>query len=71
MTEVCEMHLASGSGWLLRLKRHFHHIIWLKPKECPRRDSYFVYPYDQVARTVDIFPLTIDGLEQGTRSLLA
>lgn len=63
---------ASGADWLLRLKRHFPHIIWVNPGERPGGgNGYWARSYDKIADTVEMFPLTVDGLERGVKKLLS
>ena len=60
-----------GSETLKLMKRHFPHMIWLNPLPMP--DDYA--PDDDthcaIARIVDMYDLTLDGLERGFRFLLS
>ena len=60
-----------GSETLRLMKRHFPHMIWLNPLPMP--DDYA--PEDDthraIANIVDMFDLTLDGLEKGFRFLLS
>ena len=46
------------------------HLIWLNPEEPPRWGGYWGESYGYIARAVDMYPLTVDGLERGMKKLL-
>ena len=60
-----------GSQTLRLMKQHFPHMIWLNPLPMP--DDYA--PDDDthraIAKIVDMYDLTLDGLEKGFRFLLS
>jgi len=59
----------AGDVWLNRLRAAFPHAIWLNPQH-PNRWSYI--PSIQMVRELmgeRMFPLTLEGLEQGMRAL--
>ena len=61
----------SGLEWLDRLKRHFPYLIWLNPKPSPTRLDFWSQTYWQLSRMFDMYPLSVGGLEQGLRRLMA
>jgi uncharacterized protein len=59
----------SGLAWLMRIKEHFQHIVWLNPN-AERGWNYF--ESTKIIREVfdnKMFPLTIDGLSQAMKAL--
>lgn len=56
----------TGLEWLLRLNRHFEKSIWLNPM--PHR--YWGHPtIKMIGEVFPMFPLTLDGLEEGIKTL--
>lgn len=66
---VEHMNEESGAVWMQRLLQHFPRTIWLNPR------SEANWNYTQSIQIIDeildqrMFPLTLDGLERGTRAL--
>lgn len=60
-----------GSGTLRLLKRHFPHMIWLNPIPMPPEDEDPGGTHRAIASIVDMYDLTLDGLERGFRFLLS
>ena len=60
----------SGMEWLNRFKGHFPHIVWLNPERVPPRNGYWGASYHQIAEVIDMFPLTVDGINQSMKKLL-
>lgn len=60
-----------GTEMLKRLKRHFPHMIWLNPVPLPDYGSPQTESHLAIAELVDMFDLTLDGLEKGFRFLLS
>ena len=58
-----------GATWMQRLTQHFQHCIWLNPQP----ENY--WPYYQSVSLINelmesrMFPLTLDGLSRGIKSL--
>ena len=59
-----------GMDWLRLLKGRFRHSIWLNPSRRPQWGYYWSETYDRIAREFPMFPLTVDGLEEGMKKLL-
>lgn len=60
-----------GMDWLERFRDKYPHIIWVNPSERPSWGQYWCETYDAIARVFPMFPLTVDGLEDGMKKLLA
>lgn len=60
----------SGMEWICALKGKFSHAVWLNPSERPQWGAYWTQTYDQIAREIPMFPLTVEGLEEGMKKLL-
>ena len=60
----------SGLDQIKRFCEHYDHLIWLNPEESPRWGGYWGESYGYIARAVDMYPLTVDGLERGMKKLL-
>ena len=45
-------------------------LLLLNPEEPPRWGGYWGESYGYIARAVDMYPLTVDGLERGMKKLL-
>jgi uncharacterized protein len=55
-----------GLEWLIRLKEHFPHSIWLNPTH---RNYWGHYTVDTVSKIFPMFELTLDGLKDGIKTL--
>ena len=60
-----------GLDWLKKLKDRYRHAIWLNPSERPSWGPYWTQTYDQIAQEFPMFPLSVEGLEDGMKKLLA
>jgi len=60
-----------GFDWLMFLKEHFSHSIWLNPSDKPTWGDYWSMTYETIEDTFPMFPLTVEGLEDGMKKLLA
>ena len=60
----------SGLDQIKRFRDHYDHLIWLNPEEPPRWGGYWGESYGHIAKVVDMYPLTVDGLERGMKKLL-
>lgn len=56
----------SGLDWLVALRRHFPDSVWLNPDPVP---SWGGGTAEVIGRVFPMFPLTIEGLEDGLRKL--
>ena len=59
-----------GMDWLRLLKGRFRHTVWLNPSPRPDWGPYWSQTYDAIAKEFSMFPLTVDGLEEGMKKLL-
>lgn len=60
-----------GSETLRMMKRHFPHMIWLNPLPMPDDHAPDDDTHRAIADIVDMYDLTLDGLERGFRFLLS
>ena len=60
-----------GMDWLLRFRDKYQNAIWLNPSDRPSWGQYWCETYDQIAAVFPMFPLTVQGLEDGMKKLLA
>ena len=60
-----------GMDWLLRFRDKYPNAIWLNPSDRPSWGQYWCETYDQIAAVFPMFPLTVQGLEDGMKKLLA
>ncbi len=61
----------SGLGWLELIQTRFPRCIWLNPSPRPDWGPYWTQTYDVIAGMFPMFPLTVDGLEEGMKKLLS
>lgn len=61
----------SGLDWLKLLHSRYQHAVWLNPSDRPSWGEYWSQTYDAIAREFPMFPLTVEGLEEGMKKLLA
>ena len=62
---------SSGLNCLHLLRERYRHTIWLNPSDRPEWGGEWTESYDAIDRLFPMFPLTVEGLEQGMRKLLA
>jgi uncharacterized protein len=55
-----------GLEWLLRVKEHFPHSVWLNPTH---RNYWGHYTVDTIGKVFPMFELTIDGLKDAIKAL--
>ena len=60
-----------GLDWLCRFRDKYPHIIWLNPSDRPSWGEYWTQTYDTISQIFPMFPLTVNGLEEGMKKLLA
>jgi len=60
----------SGMDWLRLFRNRYRNTIWLNPSERPVWGDYWTETYDRIAREFPMFPLTVEGLEEGMKKLL-
>ena len=61
----------SGLDCLRRIRDRFRHAVWLNPGERPAWGEEWTRTYDVIQDLFPMYPLTVEGLEQGMRKLLA
>ena len=61
----------SGLDCLRRIRERFRHAVWLNPGERPSWGEEWTRTYDVIQDLFPMYPLTVEGLEQGMRKLLA
>ena len=61
----------SGLDCLRRLRDRFRHAIWLNPDGPPQWDGEWAESYNKIDAMFPMFPLTVEGLEDGMKKLLA
>ncbi len=67
---------STGVETLKRLKRHYPHLIWLNPSPMAANSNGLIGgiwedTHREIADMVDMYDLTLDGLERGFRYLLS
>jgi uncharacterized protein with von Willebrand factor type A (vWA) domain len=55
-----------GLEWLLKIKNHFSHSVWLNPTH---RNFWGHYTVDTISKVFPMFELTVDGLKDAIKSL--
>jgi hypothetical protein len=70
-TESGESASRSGLEWLQLLRDRYAHAVWLNPGERPTWGEYWTRTYDTIGKLFPMFPLTVDGLEEGMKKLLS
>jgi uncharacterized protein with von Willebrand factor type A (vWA) domain len=55
-----------GVEWLLKMKEHFPHSVWLNPTH---RNYWGHYTVDTIGKIFPMYELTIDGLKDAIKSL--
>lgn len=55
-----------GVEWLVKIKDHFPHSVWLNPTH---RSYWGHYTVDTVSKVFPMFELTLDGLKDGIKAL--
>ena len=61
----------SGLDWLNCFRERYSHVIWLNPSPRPDWGEYWSQTYDVIADIFPMFPLTVEGLEEGMKKLLS
>ena len=60
----------SGYDWIKRFEEQYSHLIWLNPEERPNPNIYWGRSYGYIEQLVEMFPLSVEGLERGMKKLL-
>lgn len=60
-----------GMDWLRLFRSRYANAIWLNPSQRPDWGQYWTQTYDEIAGVFPMFPLTVDGLEEGMKKLLS
>ena len=53
------------------MRERYRHAVWLNPDGRPEWGGEWVESYDAIAHLFPMFPLTVDGLEEGMKKLLS
>ena len=61
----------SGLDWLNCFRERYPHVIWLNPSPRPAWGGYWSQTYDTISDIFPMFPLTVEGLEEGMKKLLS
>ncbi|MBR0085693.1 MAG: VWA domain-containing protein [Lachnospiraceae bacterium] len=61
---------SSGETNLQLLKKHYPHLIWLNPLPMPHWVDSWTQTHLAIAELIDMYELTLDGLEKGFKFLL-
>ena len=61
----------NGMDYLLRLRDRYRNSIWLNPSPRPTWGPYWSQTYDEIARVFPMFPLSVEGIEEGMKKLLS
>ena len=61
----------NGMDYLLRLRDRYRNSIWLNPSPRPTWGPYWCQTYDEIARVFPMFPLSVEGIEEGMKKLLS
>ncbi len=60
-----------GMDWLKLFRAKYPHSVWLNPSPRPGWGPYWSETYDAIARLFPMFPLSVEGLEESMKKLLA
>ena len=60
-----------GLDWLRLIRERYKSSIWLNPSSRPDWGQYWSQTYDTIAQVFPMFPLTVEGLEEGMKKLLS
>ena len=60
----------SGLDWLRRFRERYPHLVWLNPEGEPSWGPYWGQSYGVIQKLVDMYPLTVEGLERSMKKLL-
>lgn len=62
---------STGLEWLSLFREQYRHSVWLNPGERPEWGDYWSQSYDTIAKIFPMFPLTLEGLKESMKKLLA
>ena len=60
----------SGLDWLRRFRERYDHLVWLNPEAESAWGPYWGQSYGVIQKLVDMYPLTVEGLERSMKKLL-
>ena len=60
----------SGMDYLKRFREQYPHLVWLNPEPPPHYGGWWGESYGRIAQVVDMYPLSVTGLEQAMKKLL-
>ena len=61
----------SGMDYLKRFREQYPHLVWLNPEDAPVMGGLWGESYGKIARVVDMYPLSVSGLERAMKKLLS
>lgn len=61
----------SGLDCLRHLRSQYRNVIWLNPDGPPQWDGEWAASYNAIDELFPMFPLTVDGIEDGMKKLLS
>ena len=60
----------SGMDYLKRFRDQYPHLVWLNPEDPPVMGTYWGESYGKIAKVIDMYPLSVSGLERAMKKLL-
>jgi len=60
-----------GLEWLQRFRHQYPHTVWLNPGDRPDWGEEWSHSYDIIENLFPMYPLTVEGLEEGMKKLLS
>ena len=60
----------SGMDYLKRFREQYPHLVWLNPESPPLYSGWWGESYGRIAKVVDMYPLSVSGLERAMKKLL-
>ena len=61
----------SGMDYLKRFREQYPHLVWLNPEDAPVMGGLWGESYGRIAQVVDMYPLSVSGLERAMKKLLS
>ncbi len=61
----------SGMEWLERFKAQYNYLIWLNPEPMPKYRNFWTQTHLDLASKFKMYDLSVDGLDQGIKALMA
>ena len=60
----------SGMDYLKRFREQYPYLVWLNPEDAPVMGGLWGESYGKIAKVVDMYPLSVAGLERAMKKLL-